>query len=411
METKQLSIGLFGFGCVGHGLYRVLNNTPSLQTEIRYICVKQKNKSRPLPESNFIYDANTILNDEAVNVVVELIDDADAAYQIVTRALKKGKAVVTANKKMLAEHLDELLALQYQYNVPLLYEASCCASIPVIRNLEEYYDNDLLSGIEGIVNGSTNYILTAMNAGSTYQAALRTAQEKGFAESNPLLDVSGQDACHKLRILLLHAFGWVCKEDILFAGIDRLGKSEQTYAREKGYALKLLAQAFRSEEGIVNTWVMPTFLNKDHPLGQVNDVFNGVVIHSGLSDRQTFIGKGAGDFPTASAVLSDLSALRYNYRYAYRKMYQSVNYTQNKWSSKKVFLRFNQQIPDQVLNWFTKIDTEFKDAQVHCLTGWLPLARIKQILKVYQEASVVLFHASTMQEPPIELLKMEIAHQ
>jgi len=408
METKQLTIGLFGFGCVGHGLYRVLKNTPSLQTEIRHICVKQKHKPRPLPEINFIYDPDIIFNDESVNVVVELIDDAEAAYHIVTRALKKGKAVVTANKKMLAEHLGELLILQSQFNAPILYEAACCASIPVIRNLEEYYDNDLLSGLEGIVNGSTNHILTAMQSGQTYHVALRTAQEKGFAESNPILDVSGQDACYKLRILLLHAFGWVCEEDIVFAGIDRLGKMEQRYAKEKGFTLKLVAQAFRHEDGRVQAWVMPTFLKNEHPLSHVNEVYNGIIIHSGLSDQQTFIGKGAGDFPTASAVLSDLSALRYNYRYAYRKRYDKMVYRLDTSFPIKVLLRFNGQIPESVFNLFTRLESEFKDAQVHGVTGWLPLKAAQALLHDHLEASIVLFHHGTIEEPSIELLDTEV---
>ena len=410
METKHVSIGLVGFGCVGYGLYRVLQNTLSLQAEIRHICVKQHNKPRALPESAFIFDPNTILEDDEVNVVVELIDDAAAAYQIVTRALKKGKAVVTANKKLIAEHMEELIALQKQYKAPLLYEAACCASIPVIRNLEEYYDNDLLSGIEGIVNGSTNYILTAMNEGKPYGTALREAQEKGYAESNPLLDVSGQDACNKLRILLLHAFGWICKEDIVFAGIDRIEKSEQVYAREKGLTIKLLAQAFRDNEGRVTCWVLPTFLAPDHPLSQVNSVYNGVVIHSGLSDRQTFIGKGAGDFPTASAVLSDLSALRYNYKYAYRKSQEGLLSHYQNTATIKIYLRWKGEVPIAVTQLFISIETHFRDAHVHCLTGWIPLHHLSHLLKRYPEAAAVVFHAGTHISAPV-VFQEEVALQ
>jgi homoserine dehydrogenase len=160
VSRKKLTVGLFGFGCVGYGLYEVLEKTAGLKANIKWICVKDKNKSRQIPMNRFTFDADDILNDDEINTVVELIDDADAAFEIVKAALKKGKAVVTANKKMIADHFTELLQLQKQYDVPLLYEAACCASIPIIRNLEEYYDNDLLESIEGIVNGSTNYILT-----------------------------------------------------------------------------------------------------------------------------------------------------------------------------------------------------------------------------------------------------------
>ncbi len=157
---RNLTLGLFGFGCVGQGLYHVLDETQGIKAEIKKICVKHRNKPRTLPENLFTFDKDEILNDPSIDVVVELIDDADAAFEIVKAALQNGKAVVTANKKMLAEHLEEIYGLQQQYGKPVLYEGSVCGSIPIIRNLEEYYDNDLLTGIEGIFNGSTNYILT-----------------------------------------------------------------------------------------------------------------------------------------------------------------------------------------------------------------------------------------------------------
>ncbi|MBL0913388.1 MAG: homoserine dehydrogenase, partial [Bacteroidia bacterium] len=158
MSRKNVTIGLFGFGCVGLGLYEVLQKTPGLRARVKKIGIKHPEKPRPLAAEYFTTNPGEILDDAEINVVVELIDDADAAFEIVRTALQKGKAVVTANKKMLAEHFSELLELQRIHNVPLLYEAACCASIPIIRNLEEYYDNDLLDSVEGIVNGSTNYI-------------------------------------------------------------------------------------------------------------------------------------------------------------------------------------------------------------------------------------------------------------
>ncbi len=148
MATNQLTIGLFGFGVVGKGLYDVLHSTPTLQSSIKKICIKNIDKKRSIGAENFTADAQQLLNDDEINVIVELIDDADAAFEIVKTALQNGKSVVSANKKMIAEHFEELLQLQKEYNVPLLYEAACCASIPVIRNLEEYYDNDSLESIE-----------------------------------------------------------------------------------------------------------------------------------------------------------------------------------------------------------------------------------------------------------------------
>src|SRR5690606_9373667 len=183
---KNLKLGLFGFGCVGQGLYHVLEETQGVKAEIKKICVKTKNKSRPLSEDLFTFSQEEILNDPEIDVVVELIDDAAAAFDIVKASLLKGKAVVTANKKMLAEHLEELYQLQKQTGKPLLYEGAVCGSIPILRNLEEYYDNDLISSIEGIFNGSTNYILTKVfEENKSYPDALAKAQELGFAESDP----------------------------------------------------------------------------------------------------------------------------------------------------------------------------------------------------------------------------------
>jgi homoserine dehydrogenase len=239
--------------------------------------------------------------------------------------LRKGKSVVSANKKMIAEHLPELLTLQQETGASFLYEAACCASIPVIRNLEEYYDNDLLQSISGIVNGSTNYILTKIaEEGLDFATALKQAQAEGFAESNPALDIEGIDAVNKLTILLTHAYGIVtAPAELVCNGITLLHEQDARYAKEKGYAIKLVAHAKKVEEGKVAAFVLPQFLKNDSRLFYVRNEYNGVVIESALADQQFFNGKGAGGFPTASAVISDLSALRYNYRYEYKKLYYS----------------------------------------------------------------------------------------
>lgn len=322
IQQKKLTIGLFGFGVVGTGLYKVLQQTPSLNAEIKKVCIKHPEKKREAPETLFTIDPELLLSDERINVIVELIDDADAAYHIVSRALSSGKAVVSANKKMIAEHLPELLALQKEYNTPFLYESACCASIPVIRNLEEYYDNDLLQSISGIVNGSTNYILTRVFRDKlNFEEALRLAQAEGFAESNPALDVEGIDAVNKLAILLTHAYGITAQpEDIVHTGIQNLEVHDAIFAKEKGYEIKLVAGAKKLENGNVAAFVLPQFVDSTNQLFNVRNEYNGVVIESGIADKQFFYGKGAGSFPTASAVLSDLSALRYDYKYEYKKL-------------------------------------------------------------------------------------------
>ena len=395
MKRKNISIGLFGFGCVGYGLYEVLQRTPGLKTTIKRICVKDKTRERPIASQHFTYDKIDLLNDDSINTIVELIDDADAAYEIVKAALQKGKAVVTANKKMLAEHLDELLFLQKQYNAPLLYEAACCASIPIIRNLEEYYDNDLLESIEGIVNGSTNYILTQTSkAGISYEDALKEAQQKGYAESNPLLDTGGFDAKYKLQILLAHAFGIVTTPDELCnVGIDRLGELELNYAREKGYKIKLIASAEKTGDGKIKAFVLPKFIIPSDKLFSVDDVFNGVKTKTNFSDVQFFSGKGAGAYPTASAVLSDLSALSYDYRYEYKKLnpIETLAYDSD------VFLKVLLRHPfsgDVYREFFEEIQEAYLNPESGFIIGILSLENLKKIVQANNtETSVVLFES------------------
>ncbi len=353
--SKQLNIGLFGFGVVGEGLYKVLQQTPTLNASISKVVIKHPEKKRSAPASLFSTEANDILNDESINVIVELIDDADAAYHIITSALKKGKNVVSANKKCIANHLEELLDLQRSTGATLLYEAAACASIPVIRNLEEYYDNDLLQGVKGIINGSTNYILTRMTKDKLdFNHALLQAQQLGFAESDPSLDINGTDALNKLTILLLHSYGIATEpKELLHTGIQNVYSADINVAKEKGWQVKLIAGAAKLKNGKVNAFVLPQFVPSSSLLYNVHDEFNGALIQSGLADEQFFYGKGAGSFPTASAVLSDISALRYQYKYEYKKYYreQESSLTTNIYL--KVYVSFNrvQQLNKDGFEW------------------------------------------------------------
>lgn len=211
--SKKLTIGMFGFGVVGQGLYDIIK-TKKLNLEIKKFVIKNASKTRSLPAELFSTDANDILNDPEINTVVELIDDADAAFEITKKALSSGKNVVSANKKMIATHLQELTALQQQHGTSLLYEGAVCGSIPIIRNLEEYYDNELLHSVSGIFNGSSNYILSKIfNENQSYDAALKKAQELGFAETDPILDVGGYDPKFKLTIVASHAYGLFVNPD------------------------------------------------------------------------------------------------------------------------------------------------------------------------------------------------------
>ena len=322
--NKKLRIGLFGFGVVGQGLYDVLHKTKGINAEVVKICVKHRDKPRILHPEYFTFDKNEILDDDSLDIVVELIDNADEAFEIVSAALRKGKAVVSANKKMIAEHLEELYNIQQETGSPLLYEAAVCGSIPIIRNLEEYYDNDLLDSLDGICNGTTNYILTKTSEeNKTYAEALKEAQVKGFAESNPRLDVQAFDPKYKLAILLNHTFGLFVKpEEIFNFGIQNLSAEDSIFAREKGFRTKLIAHTSKLNGKVVG-YVIPTFVRLDNMFYEVRNEFNAVQLGAAFSDKQFFYGKGAGSHPTASAVLSDISALVYRYRYAYKKVEQN----------------------------------------------------------------------------------------
>ena len=321
---KNLKLGVFGFGCVGQGLYHVLNETHGVKAEIKKFCVKNRNKARIIDASYFTYNADDILNDPEIDVVVELIDDANAAFEIVKKAVENGKHVVTANKKMLAEHLEEIYELQKTYDRSILYEGAVCGSIPILRNLEEYYDNDLITSIEGIFNGSTNYILTKVfEERKNYAEALKAAQELGFAETDPSLDVKGYDPKFKLAIAITHTFGvFVRPENIINIGIDKISATDLKYARENNLTIKLVARSYKIRDEIFG-FVAPQYIPTDNMLASVRNEYNAVLVEGAFAEKQVFIGKGAGSYPTGSAVLSDISALTFNYRYEYKKIAQN----------------------------------------------------------------------------------------
>jgi homoserine dehydrogenase len=376
---KSLTIGIFGFGVVGEGLYKVLHQTPSLKAQIKKVCIKHPGKKRNAPAELFTVSKDDLLYDDEINVIVEVIDDSEAAFEIVTTALRNGKAVVSASKKMIADHLTEILQLQKETGLPFLYEAAACASIPVIRNLEEYYDNDLLHSIKGIINGSTNFILSKMFEDRLdFKEALMLAQQLGFAESNPALDVEGYDAVNKWSILLNHAYGIVERpENILFSGIQNIVSTDAMVAKEKQVDIKLVAQAMKLKNGKVAAFVLPQFVKHDDALSFVKYQYNGVVIESGFADKQFFYGKGAGSFPTASAVLSDLSALRYDYKYEYKKLYHHKPNELTNDFYVKVYVSFDDwvHIPREKFEW---IEEWHAEAERKYLVGVLHVKELRE---------------------------------
>ena len=261
---NKIKIGLFGLGTVGCGFYRVISQAKNAHAEIRRICVHNLSKPRDVEvDASLLTDnAADILDDPEIDLIVEVIDNADAAYGIATEALRRGIPVVSGNKAMLARHLPELIELQREHGTALLYDASSCGSIPVIRNLEEYYDNDLLLEVKGILNGSSNYILSRVfDHNEPYDDALRRAQQLGFAESDPSFDIEGWDALFKLIIITVHALGrYVAPERIFTYGISRIGDFDIRYAREKRVKIKLVAQVVKVSDEKFTMFVMPEFV-------------------------------------------------------------------------------------------------------------------------------------------------------
>jgi homoserine dehydrogenase len=380
MTQQKLRIGLFGYGCVGQGLHDVLNSSKGFKADIVKICVKDRTKKRRLPMANFTFDKNEILDDPNINLIVELIDDPDEAFNIVTAAMKSGKSVVSANKMMIANHFRELVSLQEEYNVSLLYEASAGASIPIIRNLEEYYDNELLHSLRGILNGTTNYILTKMhNEGITYANALKEAQEKGFAESDPTLDVEGFDAKFKLCIITGHAYGlFLDPEEVFHYGISRISEFDIKYAKEKGFKIKLVPYVGKTNENTITSFVLPRFISSDKYLYNVDNEYNGVITEAAFADKQFFSGKGAGGHATGSAVLSDISACSYGYRYEYKKFRQGTvsNYTRD--HKLEIYLRYNDE-KDRELFGFEEVSEYFSGRFYKYVIGIVNLGRLYEL--------------------------------
>ncbi|MGB8489602.1 MAG: homoserine dehydrogenase [Bacteroidales bacterium] len=377
MTREKLRIGLFGYGCVGQGLHDVLNSSSGFKADIVRICVKDRNKKRRIPMSNFTFDKNEILNDPSINLVVELIDDAEEAFSIVTTAMRSGKNVVTANKVMVANHFRELVDLQEKYRVSLLYEASAGASIPIIRNLEEYYDNELLHSLRGILNGTTNYILTRMhNEGMDYSLALKEAREKGFAESDPTLDVEGWDAKYKLCIITGHAYGLFLRpEEVFHYGINNVTTFDIKYAKEKGLKIKLVPFVGKTNENTITSFVLPRFISSDKYLFNVDNEYNGVITEAAFADKQFFSGKGAGGHATGSAVLSDISANSYGYRYEYKKYQQGTvtNYTRD--HNIEIYLRYRNE-KDRKLFGLKEVSEYFSSKMYKYVIGIVNLERL-----------------------------------
>lgn len=390
MYNKQINIGLFGFGTVGKGLYDVLKKIQPENVSIVKVCVRNVAKhSAEAPELEFTSNADDIYTDSRINFIVELIDDAEAAYGIVKRALQAKIPVVSGNKKMLARHIQEMIQLQRDNDTALLYDASACGSIPVIRNLEEYYDNDLLISVKGILNGSSNFILSKIfNEGMNYAEALKLAQDLGFAESDPTLDIGGWDSLFKLIIITIHAFGvYVEPEQIFTFGIGNMNEHDIQFAHEKRRRVKLVGWAEKVDEDKLVLSVMPHLLSKQKYIYSVEDEFNGVVIKGLFYYKQFMFGQGAGGFPTGSAVLSDITAQLYDYRYQYKKLQSQhqLHFTND--YKVRIYYRYDSPATLNLLEFSTIHESYYSDTYKY-VVGDIELSQLQAQAQSLRESNV-----------------------
>lgn len=313
---KKVSIGIIGFGNVGSGVVKILRERRKMLAEkigtelvVKKICDKNLEAKRnvSVPKEMLTTDAYEIINDPQIDVIVELVGGINPAREFITAALKKGKNIVTANKALLAEHGKELFALAADNNKCIYFEASVGAGIPVIKALREGLVANRFASIYGIVNGTSNYVLSKMTEDNcSFNEALKEAQAKGFAEKDPTLDIEGMDSTHKLILLAYLGFGrFVGLDDIFIEGISRVSLLDINYAKELKFTIKLLAIAKKEDDGL-EVRVHPTMIPEDTMLASVDGVNNAIYLESDLAGNILFYGPGAGQLSAASAVVSDL---------------------------------------------------------------------------------------------------------
>ena len=309
----MISIALLGFGTVGSGVAEVLTDYKNriltqtgLAFDIKYILDLRDFPGHPLSD-RVVHDFDVILRDPDVSIVAEMMGGVHPAYDFTLAALRAGKNVVTSNKAVVAAYGPELLKEANEHSVRYLFEASVGGGIPIIRPLTEQADENDITEIVGILNGTTNYILTAMReTGVSFDEALKTAQKLGYAEADPTADVDGFDACRKICILAAVAFGVLVPfEQVRTVGIRSVTPDAVRKAEQNGAAVKLIARALRTKNGLVLA-VEPMAVRLDNPLSGIRDVYNGILIRGRVSGDLLFYGKGAGKLPTAGAVVTDI---------------------------------------------------------------------------------------------------------
>lgn len=309
----MVNIAVLGYGTVGSGVVEVINTNHEIinkrageEINIKYVLDLRDFPGDPVQQI-LTHDFNDILNDDEVKVVVEVMGGINPAYTFVKQCLAAGKSVATSNKELVASHGPELLAIAKENNVNFLFEASVGGGIPIIRPLNTSITADEVTEITGILNGTTNYILTKMDQeGASYDEVLKQAQKLGYAERNPEADVEGGDACRKIAILTSIVYGkHLDYTKIHTEGITKISTEDFKYADALGVSIKLVGTT-KKEGDTLYSFVAPMMLDENHPLSGIHDVFNGIFVHGNVVDDIMFYGRGAGKLPTASAVVSDV---------------------------------------------------------------------------------------------------------
>lgn len=313
-RVKQ--IGLFGFGTVGQGFYETLKKYPHLPVSISKVCVKRLDLPRIGHELYFTDNANELLDDPEIDIIIEVISDATASKEIAWKALSCGKHVITANKKMLGESLEEVDLWHSEFSSALLYEAAVGGGIPIVHAVDGFFREQEVLEIRGILNGSSNYILTQMERNQwSFEHALLEAQKKGFAETNPQLDISGIDASYKLAILAYHAFGEnISMDRCELENLSKVSIEEIKKAKRQGKKVKPIA-TIKKVGTEIHCSVKPEKVGPNDNLYSVDFENNAISIETRISGNHIAIGKGAGAFPTGLAVLEDLKRILVGYKY------------------------------------------------------------------------------------------------
>ncbi|HHU71025.1 MAG TPA: homoserine dehydrogenase [Clostridiales bacterium] len=310
----MINIAVLGYGTIGSGVVEVLNtNRESItkragnELNVKYVLDRREFPGDPIMEK-LVQDINIILDDPEIKIVVEVMGGVEPAFTFVKSALLKGKSVITSNKELVAKHGAELLKIAKEGEINFLFEASVGGGIPIIRPLNQSLTADEIVEITGILNGTTNYVLSKMSEeGLDFETALKNAQEMGYAERDPSADVEGHDSCRKIAILSSLAYGMqVDFEDIYTEGIENITDTDIKYAKAMDARIKLFATSVRGDDDQVYAMVAPMMIKANHPLYSVNDVFNGIFVEGNVIGDVMFYGSGAGKLPTASAVVADV---------------------------------------------------------------------------------------------------------